>query len=125
MAELKPKDWVGDRRSYLLAWGLPSAALVIALALLDGQARTWIWAVALTWMGTACLANARRCGRRHCYLTGPFFLVMAAVGLLHGLGVLGLGPSGWLWLAVVLVVVGFGVLWLVPERLWGKFVTRP
>ena len=117
-------DWVGDRRSYVLAWGLPSAGLIAAVTLLDGPARTWTWAAALVWMGVACLANARRCGRRHCYLTGPFFLIMAAAGLFHGLDVLPLGPSGWRWLAAALVVIGFGVLWLLPERLWGKFVDR-
>jgi len=25
-------------------------------------------------MGVACVVNARRCGRLHCYITGPIFL---------------------------------------------------
>jgi hypothetical protein len=32
-------------------------------------------------MGVACIVNALRCGRVHCYLTGPFFLLMAVIAL--------------------------------------------
>src|SRR5205809_7561377 len=32
------------------------------------------FAFALGFMGTVCLLNASRCGRIHCYLTGPFFI---------------------------------------------------
>ncbi len=46
-------------------------------------------------MGTACIANAVRCGRLHCYITGPFFVAMAVVTLLYGLGALPLGGNGW------------------------------
>ncbi len=83
---------------------------------------TVIWPVALVWMGVACLMNARRCGRRHCYLTGPFFLVMAALALCHGAGIVPLGDSGFFWLGVVLLVGGYGVLWKLPEYLWGAYV---
>jgi hypothetical protein len=56
------KDWVGDARSYALAWGLPAVALV-ATAFAPPPIRTAAWLVSLVWMGAACLANARRCGR--------------------------------------------------------------
>jgi hypothetical protein len=75
-------------------------------------------------MGAACILNALRCGRLHCYLTGPFFLLMAAATLLHGFEILWLGPNGWLWLGLTLVVVGGGILWYLPERLWGKYSSR-
>jgi len=29
-------------------------------------------------MGTACILNARRCGRTHCRYTGPYYLAMIA-----------------------------------------------
>ena len=73
-------------------------------------------------MGIACQMNARRCGRRHCYLTGPFFLAMAAAALLHGTGIVPLGDKGFLWLGIVLLVGGYGVLWKLPEYLWGTYV---
>ena len=73
-------------------------------------------------MGVACVANAARCGRTHCYLTGPFFL---AIGGGHGgprdrrdLG----GQPRWLWIGAA-IAVGTVVLWIVPERLFGRFLT--
>lgn len=72
-------------------------------------------------MGTACILNALRCGRIHCYLTGPFFLLMAVAVVLHGLGIVWLGPNGWIWLGLTLIVVGGGLLWYLPERVWGKY----
>ncbi|MDH3474773.1 MAG: hypothetical protein OEM59_13900 [Rhodospirillales bacterium] len=118
------RDWVAGRRSYLLAWGLPSLAIIAAI-LMGPATRTGVWAVALVWMGLACLANARRCGRTHCHLTGPFFLAMAAATLLHGLEILWLGPHGWIWLGVTLVAGGYGALWLLPELIWGKYRAGP
>lgn len=77
------QDWVASSRTYTIAWGIPTAALVVGI-LLPAPARTIIWSTALIWMGAACILNALRCGRLHCYLTGPFFLLMAAATLLHG-----------------------------------------
>lgn len=57
--------------------------------------RTAIWTDALTVMGGACFANASRCGRIHCYVTGPFFLVAALATFLYGIGLLPLGANGW------------------------------
>jgi hypothetical protein len=125
MSQATPRraaDWVNDARSYVLAWGLPSAALAVGIFLEPG-ARTLVWAVALVWMGAACLMNARRCGRRHCYLTGPFFLIMAVATLLHGSGAVWLGPNGWLWLGATIIAGGYGALWYLPERIWGKYRT--
>ena len=48
-----------------------------------------------SWMGVACLLNARRCGRMRCHFTGPFFLAMAVASLLFSLGALPLGSEGW------------------------------
>lgn len=36
--------------------------------------RAAIWTIALAWMGSACILNARRCGRTHCRFTGPYYL---------------------------------------------------
>lgn len=114
------RDWVSSRLSRFLAWGVPTAALVIAI-FLPPPARTLIWSLSLLWMGVACIANATRCGRTHCYFTGPFFLIMAVAVALHGTSILWLGANGWIWLGTTIVVGGYGVLWLLPERIWGKF----
>lgn len=116
----KGTDWVGDYRVYSMAWGIPTLILIGSL-FLSHPVNAILWAAALTWMGVACLVNTRRCGRRHCLLTGPFFLLMAMVGLLHGFNVIWLGNNGWMYLAVSLVVIGWGALWYLPERIWGKY----
>jgi hypothetical protein len=74
------------------------------------------------WMGLACVVNALRCGRIHCYLTGPFFLLMAVATVLHGSAKLSLGANGWWWLGLTLIFVGGGLLWYLPERMWGKYL---
>jgi hypothetical protein len=61
-----------------------------------------------------------RCGRLHCYFTGPFFLLMAVASLLHGFGLVSLGSLGWLWIGLVTLVGGIG-LTVVPERIWGQY----
>lgn len=117
------QDWVGNARSYVIAWGLPTAALAVG-AFITPPERTYIWSAALVWMGFACIVNALRCGRLHCYLTGPFFLLMAVLTALHGFEVLWLGVNGWWWLGFTLVFVGGGLLWYLPERMWGRFAGR-
>ena len=85
----KGGDLTESALSSFLFWKLP-AVMVVGVALLDvssvGQAL--VWAPSLAIGGVACLANARQCRRVHCYFTGPFFLLMAAVSLLHGVGAL-------------------------------------
>ena len=115
-------DWSSNRRSYVLAWGLPTALLIVGI-FVPAPIRTAVWAGSLVWMGVACVANAARCGRTHCYLTGPFFLAMAAVTVAHGTGMMSLGSQGWLWIGAA-IAVGTVVLWIVPERLFGKFLTH-
>ena len=76
---------------------------------IEHPVKTWVWTGALVWMGAACLWNARRCGRRHCYLTGPFFLLMAIPVLLLGYEIIGLGPNGWRWLGLGVASGVFGL----------------
>lgn len=100
---------------------LPALVLVASGFFDIGQGwRTAIWVVALTTMGAACLANAIRCGRVHCYATGPFFLVMALVALLYGLGVAPMGKHGWNLIGLM-VLVGAMVLCYLPEAFLGRY----
>jgi hypothetical protein len=112
-------DLAGDIRA-LAIWWLPTAILV-ATAFAGSPYLAVIWPVLLTWMGGACLVNARRCGRRHCYLTGPFFLSLAVVSLLYGIGILPLGSRGWRTLAIILLL-GSCALTCLPEWIWGRYV---
>jgi hypothetical protein len=54
-------------------WGLPVIALIVGSYWQRG--RLFLWIPALLIMGLACLANASRCGRVHCYITGPLSLL--------------------------------------------------
>ncbi len=115
------KDWVSDSRTYALAWGLPGVILIIGI-FLDPSIRTIMWTGALVWKGVACLANATRCGRTHCYFTGPYFLLLAVGTVLHGFHIVDLGANGWIWLGLM-IVAGSGALWFFTERVWGKFLS--
>ncbi len=115
-------DWVGRPRSYILAWGLPTAILIAAI-FLDPATRTILWTLALIWKGAACLANARRCGRTHCFYTGPFYLVLAGLVVLHGTGNPSFGPNGWLWLGGA-IAVGTVAIWPLTEKLLGSYRRR-
>lgn len=119
MSEPAAKDLLGTMRSRILAWWLPLAAMLLAIPLGDGP-KTVIWCLALAWMGGACLANARRCGRVHCRYTGPFLLTMILPVLGHGTGVLWLGEQGWRWLGLT-TGLGVAAIWWLSERLFGKY----
>ena len=105
----------------LTFFGLPVIAMILAgRADVNNAWRTAVWTAALVTMGTVCLVNALRCGRTHCYITGPFFLAMAGVSLLFGLGLVALGKNGWNLIGIS-TVIGAIVLCCVPELLLGKY----
>ena len=108
------------RRIFVLYW-LPTIAIVVAgaLAISNGW-RTVVWVVALAIMGAACIVNALRCGRVHCYITGPFFLLMALAALLYGFGILHLGGNGWNPLGLI-ALIGTIALWWLPEMFLGRY----
>jgi hypothetical protein len=104
-----------------LLWLLPAAMIpVTGYFVRDGWVITTTWTASLLLMGTACLMNARGCGRIHCFFTGPFFLVMAAASLLHGLQLLPLGTHGWRYIGMVLISGGV-LLYFVPEWICGRY----
>lgn len=115
------RDLVQNSDSMFLLWGLPAAVMLLTVCCSGGGwAVTIGWTLSLVVMGAACVVNARGCGRMHCYFTGPFFLFMAGVSLLHGVQVLSLGPHGWLYIGAALLSGGV-LLYFVPERLWGRY----
>jgi len=74
-------------------------------------------------MGAARIANAMRCRRVHCYVTGPFFLLAALGTLLYGLGMIPLGANGWNVIGMT-ILIGAIVLGCLPELLFGKYRAR-
>ena len=113
------KDWLASARTSALAWWIPLAAIVAGLVV-PVPIRGALWIGALSWMGTACLINARRCGRTHCRFTGPYYLAMTVPVLVLGLDLVSTGLYGWLALGAV-IVAGSKMIWWATERSLGKF----
>jgi hypothetical protein len=93
---------------------------MLAASWIEPILRAAVWAAMLIWMGGACVADARLCGRTHCRYTGPFFLLMAGLVGLYASGMVPLGPYGWT-IIVLITVVGNGLIWWGSERLLGTF----
>ena len=113
------RDWLNNTRVNLFAWWLPQATILAALAA-PPFIRATIWIAALIWMGSACILNARRCGRTHCRYTGPYYLVMVVPVLLLISGIVSADLYGWFALAV-LILAGSKMIWWATERAWGTF----
>jgi hypothetical protein len=111
------RDWLADTSSSLIAWWIPHAT-VFASLFTPVPIRSIIWIAALIWMGAACIANSRRCGRTHCRYTGPYYFAMIVPVLV--LGVVSSGIYAWIALGVV-IVGGSKLIWWATERTWGKF----
>jgi len=118
-ADARGRDLLADpaRRRLFFRW--PKVTLVAGF-LLPPPWRPTVIAGSLLVMAGACLANARRCGRLHCFLTGPFYLAMAAVSVAYGLGWLPRVGRGWLAIGLA-VLVGGSLLATLPERFWGEY----
>ena len=115
----RSRDWLRSPHTSLLAWGIPCAAIIASL-FATIPIRTAIWIAALSWMGTACILNAKRCGRTHCRYTGPYYLAMIAPVVALGSGVVSGGIYAWLALAGV-ILLGSKFLWWATELVWGKY----
>ena len=113
------KDWLGNARASLLAWWLPQAAVIAGLVV-TVPVRTAVWVGALVWMGAACLFNARRSGRTHCWITGPYYIAMVGPVLALGTGTVAAGLYAWIACAL-LILVGDKIIWWATERAWGIY----
>lgn len=69
--------------------------------------------------GAGCVANAARCGRRHCYLTGPALLLGAGYMGLVGLHSVVMNEN-----LVLGVVAGAAVLGCLSEHVLGLYAKR-
>jgi hypothetical protein len=103
----------------MLAWWVPHAAMLATL-FLSVPIRAVVWTVALICMGSACILNARQCGRTHCRYTGPYYLAMIIPVLVIASSGVSASFYGWIVLGVV-IVAGSGIIWWATERAWGKF----
>lgn len=96
-------------RVVVAVWYLPT--LLVFAGLFAPSARAWLWIPSFAVMGIACLINARRCGRLHCFVTGPLFLAGAVATALDALEITNLG--GWLIAGIIAIgtLIGYGLEW--------------
>ena len=93
LSEACARNDLVERNISWLLWRVPLVAFVIGV-MLPAPARTLLWVPAFLVAGVSCAVNARRCGRFHCFMTGPLYL-LAAVATLAG------APWGWIAVSVV------------------------
>jgi ABC-type molybdate transport system permease subunit len=117
--EQRSNDWLSSAHTNLLAWWLPKGAIIAAL-FVAVPLRVAVWTVALLWIGTTCILNAKRCGRIHCRYTGPYYLAMILPVLILALDLISASIYAWLALAL-LIVCGGWVIWWATEQLWGRY----
>jgi hypothetical protein len=92
----RASDFLQNLGATAALFGLPVVAIVASGFLAPGSPwRSIVWAAALATMGFACTLNALRCGRVHCYITGPLYLLGALVALLSALAIVHLNQTGW------------------------------
>lgn len=99
-------------------WRLPTLMIVVGAFWPAG--RFWLWIPAFLVAGGACVANARRCGRIHCYATGPLYLGAAGYLVLVLLAPI---PFQFGWFLGV--VVGLSLLAHLAERTLGRYRSPP
>jgi len=116
-ASCSQHDLLGSR-SALWFWGVPGLLLLVG-AFWAGV-RAPLWTVAFLVGGIGCVANAARCGRAHCYFTGPLYLGLSGVSALIGTGMI---SWSWWWVGAAFLV-GTLVAYL-PEFTGKRYVGAP
>lgn len=119
VAAQSAKDWLGKAHTSVIAWWLPKGAIVATL-FAPVPIRAAAWTAALVWIGTACILNARRCGRTHCRYTGPYYLAAIVPVLVLASGLVSASFYGWLTLALFIIGGGW-IMWWATERAWGSY----
>jgi hypothetical protein len=119
ITEQRSNDWLSNAHTNLLAWWLPKGVIIAAL-FVAVPLRAAVWTVALLWMGSACILNARRCGRTHCRYTGPYYLAMILPVLVLAFDLISASIYAWLALAL-LIVCGGWIIWWTTEQRWGRY----
>lgn len=117
MSRSRPADLAADKVIAFVLWKIPW--VFIAIGMLWQAPRDILWSIALAWIGGGCLANALRCGRVHCSVMGPSFLVLGLLSFAMTFGWLSFGWS-YVWGAAGLLVL----LAYLPEFFGLKYLRK-
>jgi hypothetical protein len=105
----------------LWLWCLPVVIILVTAGLYnDGRRLSFavagvLLSIATLWIGAACYANGRQCGRLHCKIDGILLPLLGVAGLVNVIGAL-----SFTWAAYVNVLLGIVVLSFVAEYLDNK-----
>jgi hypothetical protein len=78
-SQSRAKDLSYDRVVNFILWRVPW--VFVAVGAVWSTPRGVLWSLALIWIGGACSANAVRCGRVHCTVMGPAFLILGLMAI--------------------------------------------
>ena len=117
VAPRQANDWAWAGKGLLVLWGLAAVALIVGDRL--PSARPWLWFTGFLVAGVGCVANAARCGRRHCYVTGPLFLLAAIYVALTGFHLVPMNET--VFMGVLAVAVALACL---SELILGRYVGK-
>jgi hypothetical protein len=113
-------DWVRRPGMGFVWWCIPlGVGLTATYFVPSPRATALVWMVSFVWMGTGCILNARRCGRLHCYISGPAFFLGAVALALFSADVALLGPHS--LNNIVSITLTVALLSFVPEMIWRKY----
>lgn len=115
----RAKDWSAQFAGRVIWWVIPALIGVAASSFTRSPEQTgFVFAGVFAWAGTGCVLNAWRCGRLHCFFSGPALWVGAIGAALVGFNVL---PAAHDLNYVVLGTVALVVASRLPEAIWGKY----
>ena len=123
MVDATRNDHAARALPFFWSWGLP-LAILFSTNFMSGIVSKPIILMMMSgsffWMGLACVLNARRCRRRHCYYSGPIFIAGGVGVLLIGFGVVSLGSDG--LIIIVWGTLALALLTYLSELIFGKYV---
>ena len=116
-------DLLSRPMTAFLWWCVPLAiGFAGQLAGLSQRMVAALWAVSFIWMGTGCILNAIRCGRLHCYMAGPIFVLAALAEVFAAFGSRFFGAHAQTNIAgaaLLLALISFA-----PELIRGHYLRR-
>ncbi|WP_375208316.1 hypothetical protein [Hyphococcus sp.] len=123
MVDATKNDHAAKPLPFSWSWGLP-LAILFSTNFMSGVVPQTIIPMMMSgsffWMGLACVLNARRCRRRHCYYSGPVFIAGGAGVLLVGFEIVSIGADG--LIIVVWGTLALALLTYLTEPIFGKYV---
>jgi uncharacterized protein len=96
-------------KSAILLWYLPTIGL--SMGFNWAPARAWLWIPAFLVICVGCLVNAAQCGRLHCFVTGPVYLLAAIYTALAAFGLVPMRPNVFLLIVLAITICAFVAEW--------------